>query len=553
MTQSADVLGTPSYMAPEQAHGKKGVMTTATDVYGLGGILYALLTGRPPFKGGTWVELLKYFEEGPERPSLSNANVDRDLEKICLKCLDKDPRQRYASAEQLADELQHYLNGEPLRHTRAVSRLERLRRWCSRKPMEASLAAAVLLVALLIPVGVISYLRAENSRGRELAARQLQYESDISFGYKLWAEGMDLDKLEKLLVNHVPASGEDDLRDKRWHHLKWLCDKSAPRTIDIKGPLFRFAMAPNGQIFATSGFDDKQVKIWQTAKGKLLHTLSDTGRVERLAFAGDNTTLATAHGTGRVKLWNATTGKLLGTLEHFSADDPHPIRGLAFGGKDGIRLATAGEDGIVKVWDVGRNALVDTFPFDAKTLTSMAFSPDGNILAIGTADGEVKVGALATKRQFSLKRTRQPFAHAGGVYSLAFAGDNTTLASGGDDRAIVVWELAGMDNDIQECAVFNGESEIVTALAYAKKERGMLASVSSDGALKVWNLNNATSKPAILKGHRDGLRAAAFFPDGMTLATASNDGIVKVWDLSQREEVLELVRRTEATPWMIGD
>src|SRR6266508_1795913 len=197
ITRTVEVLGTPSYMAPEQAAANNAQLTSATDVYGLGAVLYQLLTAHPPFAGGTTYETIKLLlETEPRPPRLWNAKIDRDLSTICLKCLEKDPKRRYSSALALAEDSERWLKHEPIL-ARPTGVLVRGKKWLQRNPTVA--AVVTLSLALLAAVGVIVWKSDLIRRPATAGIAVLPFENlsndreDASF-----ADGVQDDLLTKL-------------------------------------------------------------------------------------------------------------------------------------------------------------------------------------------------------------------------------------------------------------------------------------------------------------------------------------------------------------------
>jgi eukaryotic-like serine/threonine-protein kinase len=180
MTGTGEILGTPSYMAPEQAWGQGDEIGPTTDVYGLGAVLFAVLTGRPPFQSASaWETMRHVVQEEPPNPRRLNPCVPRDLETICLKCLRKNPRQRYASAGAVADDLERYLNGQPIQG-RPVGIVERVLRWYCRRPVVGTMAACLAVLLIAVPILLATLWQEADARAdveaaahqKELKARQ---------------------------------------------------------------------------------------------------------------------------------------------------------------------------------------------------------------------------------------------------------------------------------------------------------------------------------------------------------------------------------------------
>jgi WD40 repeat protein len=576
-TASGAVMGTPSYMAPEQAGGRAREIGPATDVYALGAILYECLTGRPPFKAATLMDtLVQVVADDPVPPRRLQPKVPRDLETICLKCLHKQPPGRYATAQELADDLRRFRAGEPVR-ARPAGAAERAVKWAKRRPAAAALLGVSLLAAASLATlgglwysarlriaaeqswlkeeearreraaaeqerrrvgeveGLLAQVRGQKDRAQRqprLAQERLQHSRRTAYDLQL----MQIDALStrapgqglSLLAN--PTRCPADLREFTWGHLAHRCQRK--RRLFF-GFVSEVAFAWDGDTLAAvcreDGEDDEVgvATLWRVGEGRLLRRFPLEGVVEPrgLTFAPDGATLAVGDSDGDITLWDVAGGRVRRRMTGHRGE----VWGLAYS-RDGKRLASAGEDKTVRLWDPATGQELARLPHQ-QPVTSVAFAPDDRTLASGAGDergGEVRLWDVATGKE------RACFPGLENVSAVAFSPDGRALAVGMAEGPVRLLDLAARKVRLE----LGGSRAGIKALAFHPAGRS-LATLGLGGDVRLWDPATGREQLA-LEGTFGYGSSLAFAADGQTLAVGCAlegpfelMGELAVWDVGE--------------------
>ncbi len=408
LTASGQVMGTPSYMPPEQAAGRTDGVGPLVDVYALGATLYCLVTGRPPFQAANVMETLKQvLEREPVPPRHLNPDVDRDLETICLKCLDKDPARRYVSAAALAEELTRFLQNEPIR-ARPIGRAARLWRWCRRRPGVAGLTATALAsliagIAISTVFGLEANRRAEQAAEAEREALQLAKEKgqlanekaslartaetrrQDAERQKREVERRTQEALERQAGQYVRYAWEAVERGRQTDSLLWLAEaalaseqllaQAAPETPEEVMQRYGAHAVANQYRLEAALRQYPLAHVWPGARAAI--------------FSPDDRWVATGGNDGLLRVWDRESGALAAKWEH--AD---PVLRVAFS-PNGRRILTTCTDHKVRVFDLeSRKSLEFAYP---AAVTHAAFADQGQGIVAATDAGIVYRGAGAVK------------------------------------------------------------------------------------------------------------------------------------------------------------
>jgi eukaryotic-like serine/threonine-protein kinase len=583
LTVSGQLVGSPSYLPPEQAAARRGKVSRRSDVYGLGATFYHLLTGRAPFQAATIPETLEQvLNTEPVAPRLLNPAVPRDLETICLKCLEKEPAKRYPTAQALAEELARFLNGQPV-VARPVGALGKAWRWCRRQPVRAGLIGAVLFVSGLGLGGVLWEWRAAQrsakaelqqrrradeqtrvAKASALLARRNEYAADMKEVQRK-LEDSDLSGALEVLnryrpgtsapstINHEPST---DLRGWEWRYLWARCQSEESFTLcQYLNAVTALGFLRDGKCLALR-LPNGKIVLWDTASRKPLTELAGAGRYKALACSNDGNLLAWGNtellgspvvSVRAVSIHSVTTPAPSGlsTLNSELSTDlrlPLTAQLVSVGfSPDARQIATLADDGTVSVWDLATKALAINFvvaavdplvwrsqrdrPTRARLFGDhhgcVVFSPDGRWLAVGEARPRIQLLERATGKLIPIPMTGA----ADGISALAFSPDGRWLAAGcgAQDNAVHIWDVAAK----RELTPLHGHSGWIVALAFSPDGQ-TLATAGSDQTLRLWDV----AKPALrrkFQGHTDELWAVGWSPDGRYVITGGRDGSVRYW------------------------
>jgi WD40 repeat protein len=517
MTAEGQILGTPAYMSPEQARGEGHKVDGRSDTYSLGVVLYQLLTGELPFRGSKQMLVHQVLHEEPRPLRRLNDKIPRDLETICLKAMAKQPGWRYATAGELAADLQRFLNGEPPR-ARPVGKAERLWRWALRNPaLAATSAAAVagLIAAFVLGAGlIVVQARALRDAHYRIAADALdrglkECQNDNAPVGLLWiARGLQSCPADAVDLQHVAR-----VNLAAWRQT--VCPVSGVlHTADIVTAL---AYRPDGRVLATGCLDGQEgVQLWDANGQPRGAPLATGDKVAYLAWSPDGRMLAVTSTAKRpiISFWDPESGVRLPSRLAPS----NRISALAWL-PDGKTVATACEDHNVRLWDLASGKPKEPLFAHPRRINAMVLSADGHGIWTACSDGICRLWDLATAKVRS-----QLGADQVSILALAISADGQMLITGADDGKARLWDVSGQ----RQRHMF---THLSLVRAVALNPDGRLAlTAGDDKAIRLWD--TATGRPAASTlWHPRAVRAAAFRPDGVGFCAGGEDQVVRLYGM----------------------
>jgi WD40 repeat protein len=564
LTRDGEPLGTPSFMPPEQAMGLSGQMGPLVDVYSLGATLYCLLTGRPPFRAASALETMKQVvEREPASPRSLNPAVDRDLETICQKCLSKDPRQRYGSAQELADDLGRFLEGRPIQ-ARPLGPLGKAARWCQRSPALAAAAlcaAASVLAALALMTW--AYFRVSAALDEEASQRQAAVQLENAERWERYLANMALASSALQTGNISAARRSIEAAPAahlgwEWRHFRQQIDRSllvfrhdgqvdrvafvgASSLLTVGARARRWSLAGGEEPLPgwLSGQENPMVAV--SADGqRLAHqrgaevVVLDLGSGEERVLPGRQTApphhLAFSLDGQRLYRWHMHQGvewRLPGSGLPLELSVPAGMS-FGYGGElaGGLLTYHDRQQAYLTICDIRDNRPLSRIAGPMKSISAAAFNREGTRL-VTSESYPSNLLRLWDPRSGKLLAVMR--GHTNQAMCLTFSPDGKRIASSSFDQTTRLW-----DGDTGALiATLTGHSGRVLASAFSPDSRRLVTG-SQDRSIRLWDA--ADGRPiTTLFGHEGEVHTLAYRGDGKLLASASADQTARVWDVEAAE------------------